>query len=460
MNASPKRLRDEDSKLGQRLRDFSDVPPAPASVRSVVLSGVEARLAKRVFPLRAVVLVAVGGVAAVFLVLRPAVAPAPRYGVVFASRDAQLFEKANPLPIASTSWGTREFETVDTVDGPVVLDEGGSRLALLPHSRLHRGAAQTLRLEQGTLAASVSHETVFESGGRHLRVRRGVVELQGSCVVVHAGTAERLDDAVVMTAGQRSPTGCTTDRGDRVLELFEPPLAPLHVETRGLVVVDGVTLGPGPLDVMLKAGVHTVTSSGVERRVEPPSTSLTIPAAATVLDDARRDSKADPERALAGFASIVDGPNAEVALYERAVLLQRLKSLGPALEALDLHQRRFAHGMLAVEVALTRAEVLLSLERPADALLALDTFLLTFPDSERTAEVHLLRGQLLRQAQRCDAALVDFVEAAKEARFADEAGWGQVLCKRTGDAVSTYLRAFPKGAHADEARRLQGAEKF
>lgn len=465
MNASPRRLRDEDSKLGRHLREFGDAPVAPASARSLVLSRVEAKVSKRVVSWRALAVVAVGSVAVAAVVLRPSDTRAPS-SVVFASRDALLLEPANPLPVSAAAWGTRRLEAVTTADGPVVLEENGTRLALMPHARADRGEGNAVRLQQGTLAASVAHETVFETGGRNLRVRRGVVALQGSCVVVHSGTAELTSDGVTvaMNAGERSPSGCTTERGERLLELFGAPLASLHVDAAGLVFADGVPLGSGPLDVRLTAGPHTISATGVERRVEldptSTSTSLTIPTAATALEDARRASKTDPERALAGLASIVDGPNAEVALYERAVLLQRTNALGPALQALEEHQRRFPQGMLAVEAALTRAEVLLSLERTTDALLALDTFLSTFPQSERRSEVHLLRGQLLRQAQRCDAALADFLEAAREARWADEAGWGEVLCRRTAESISRYLRAFPRGAHADEARRLKGSEKF
>jgi predicted negative regulator of RcsB-dependent stress response len=465
MNASPRRLRDEDSKLGQRLREFGDAPGAPASARSLVLSRVEAKVSRRVVSWRALAAVAVGSVAVAVLVLRPSVTRAPA-SVVFASRDALLLEPGNPHPVAAATWGTRRFEAVTTADGPVVLEENGTRLALMPHARVDRGEGNAVRLQQGTLAASVAHETVFETGGRQVRVRRGVVVLQGSCVVVRAGDAELARDGVTvtMTTGERSPPECTTEDGERLLELFDAPLASLHVDASGPVVVDGVPLGAGALDVRLKAGSHTIAAAGVERRVEldptSTSTSLTIPTAATALEDARRDSKTDPDRALAGLASIVEGPNAEVALYERALLLQRTNALGPALQALEEHQRRFPQGMLAVEAALTRAEVLLSLERTTDALLALDTFLSTFPESERRSEVHLLRGQLLRQAQRCDAALADFTEAAREARWADEASWGEVLCRRTAESLSRYLRAFPRGAHADEARRLRGSEKF
>ena len=79
---------------------------------------------------------------------------------------------------------------------------------------------------------------------------------------------------------------------------------------------------------------------------------------------------------------------------------------GAALRALDEHDRRFPHGVLATEARIARAEALVSLNRRAEAL----PLLIGIEDSGDglTPEARVTRGELLAEARRCEEAVRDF----------------------------------------------------
>jgi hypothetical protein len=76
-----------------------------------------------------------------------------------------------------------------------------------------------------------------------------------------------------------------------------------------------------------------------------------------------------------------------------------------ALTQLGAHQGRFAHGALAVEAKVARAEILLSLARRDQALGVLDS--LSLAGLPRARELAVLRGELRAQRGRCRDARAD-----------------------------------------------------
>ena len=126
---------------------------------------------------------------------------------------------------------------------------------------------------------------------------------------------------------------------------------------------------------------------------------------------------ADYEAAAACYGKLARGSSmaSELALYEKARL--ESKALGQsarALATLDEHARRFAGGVLATEVGLTRIELLSQLGRRAEALSAIEQGLKGPLGRERGADLLLLRAELLSTQGDCAAAL----EAAQKARDA------------------------------------------
>ena len=145
-----------------------------------------------------------------------------------------------------------------------------------------------------------------------------------------------------------------------------------------------------------------------------------------------------------------------------AIAFRKLRADGDpaaALDALDAHDRAFPTGWLRPEADLARAEALLALGRPDEALPLLEK-----STDAVTRSVRLTRGELFAQASRCPRAVDDFTDVLR-ARADDELGEralaGRAACRLRagrGEAarqdLERYLRLFPRGPHADEARRL------
>jgi hypothetical protein len=124
---------------------------------------------------------------------------------------------------------------------------------------------------------------------------------------------------------------------------------------------------------------------------------------------------ADYEAAAACYGNVARGSSmsSELALYEKARL--ESKALGrsaAALATLDEHARRFAGGVLATEVGLTRIELLSQLGRSAEALSAIEKGMPGALGRERGGDLLVLRAELLATQGSCVAAL----EAAQQAR--------------------------------------------
>lgn len=466
---NPPRLRDGDTALGRQLNDFVTAEPqvTPAA-RRAVFDGVQRRLGVGGVS-RLVLVTAFAMVLLAFgvTVLRssepravvPApVAAAPSMSVLLASASAKLFDGS--MEHAPSAWGARSFSALVTADAPLVMSGSGTTLAVLPKSRVAR--AEVLRVEEGTLAARTSQALVVLAGDAEVRLRGAgavTVEQGAARVSVFEGTAEVLQAGrrQSLVAGATWPSGSDLVAGAPLLALVRPPLARVDVVASGPVSVDGVLLGAPPLSTSLATGLHVFAALGVEQQVvleEGAAVTVTLRRPQVVLDEARAATTTNPQRALELYDQVRHGFNAEVALYERALLQHRLRDEAGALATLDSSRERFPDGVLVMETALTRAEVLVSLGRRDDAIAALSAFLDTFPTSERGPEVHLLRGDLLREGGRCREAMNDLSAAKRDARWADEASWSMVACAQgSRQALERYLEAFPSGAHAAEARR-------
>ncbi len=466
---NPPRLRDGDTALGRQLKDFTEhEPTVTPAARRAVFEAVQRRMGVGVAP--RLVLVTAFAVVVLALgvtvsrssgprVVAPVpVAAAPSMSVLLASASARLFDGNTGLQ--PSAWGTRTFSSLETADAPLVMMGGGATLAVLPNSRVAR--AEVLQLERGTLAARTSQALVVVAGDTEVRLRgAGAVKVEKGAarVSVFEGTAEVLQAGrrETLVAGATWPVGGGLVGGAPLLALVRAPLGRVDVLASGPVSVDGVLIGVPPLSTSLATGLHVFAALGVEQQAmleEGATITVTLRPPQLVLDDARAVAATDPQRALELYGQVRHGLNAEVALYERAVLQHRLRDEVGALASLDSGRERFPDGVLAMETSLTRAEVLLSLGRRDDAIAALSVFLDTFPASERVPEVHLLRGDLLREAGRCRDAMNDLSAARRDARWADEASWSMVACAQgSRQALERYLEAFPTGAHVNEARR-------
>lgn len=154
-------------------------------------------------------------------------------------------------------------------------------------------------------------------------------------------------------------------------------------------------------------------------RVERPKGSASGAASADTDTTAcaKLAQAADYEAAAACYGRLARGTSmaSELALYEKARL--ESKALGrsaQALTTLDEHARRFAGGVLATEVGLTRIELLSQLGRRTEALSAIEQGLQGPLGRERGADLLVMRAELLTTQGDCGAAL----EAAQKARDA------------------------------------------
>lgn len=132
-----------------------------------------------------------------------------------------------------------------------------------------------------------------------------------------------------------------------------------------------------------------------------------------------------------------------------------------ALAALDEYARAFPDGVLGHEAAMARADALLGLGRDAQALSVLDGLALGAGARER--ELRLIRAEL-RARTDCGPAIADFdavLAAGSPAALIERALYGRAVCRaRGGDSapLHEYLRRYPHGRFAAEARRRLGAE--
>jgi tetratricopeptide (TPR) repeat protein len=178
-------------------------------------------------------------------------------------------------------------------------------------------------------------------------------------------------------------------------------------------------------------------------------------AAPSPIDDAAAASTpepATPPSALALETSL---------LGEALTRLRQRRDARGALETLDIYDARFPLGALRREADGTRVDALLLLGHEAEALAVLRR--LSLEPRGRDQELRVIRAELLA-ATSCHEAVTDFDRVLAESpppALAERALHGRAAClTQTGDAAGAardlreYLRRFPDGRFAAEARRL------
>jgi TolA-binding protein len=134
-----------------------------------------------------------------------------------------------------------------------------------------------------------------------------------------------------------------------------------------------------------------------------------------------------------------------------------------ALDSLDAYLSAHPLGLLRKEASIARVEALMRLRRPKDALAVLRAF--PFGEGARDAELRVLRAELTA-GHDCESAIRDFSAVSGKvapAAVLDRALYGRAACearlgRRDGAAAGfrAYLRQFPDGEFAAEARRQLG----
>jgi ferric-dicitrate binding protein FerR (iron transport regulator) len=251
-------------------------------------------------------------------------------------------------------------------------------------------------------------------------VRDGTAEVE-----VEEGTVE------VWGAGGKAVRLARLERGERWPEAAAAPATPVRVPPR-----------PSARPARVAPGV------------EPPAGSVDL------VRQAR--GEADPARALALYerAARGQGPEAENALYEAGLLLRdRMQDPAGAIARWRRYRDRFPGGRLRPEADLSIVETLARTGQAAPALAEATAFLARHPHSERRAEIARVAGDLARAAGDCARALPHYREAARGgAADRDAAAFGTAACAQgPGEpeaSLARYLRDWPTGRHAAEARRL------
>ena len=148
-------------------------------------------------------------------------------------------------------------------------------------------------------------------------------------------------------------------------------------------------------------------------------------------------------------------------LGEALTRLRQKHDARGALATLDEYRTRYPSGALKREAEGARIDALLLLGRNDEALAELRA--LTFRPTGRDQELRLIRGEL-SAATNCADAVADFDRVLDEKTslpLVERALHGRAACRlRLGDQagaiqdLSEYLRRFPDGRFAPEARRI------
>jgi Flp pilus assembly protein TadD len=204
-----------------------------------------------------------------------------------------------------------------------------------------------------------------------------------------------------------------------------------------------------------------VVASRVPRPLARLAPVETTPPAPLVEPAPRSEPAAPPAAAAPPTPSALAN---ETALLSAALTrLRHDRDAAGALAALDVYDARAPHGTLRREANVARVDALLMLGRDADALAVLRT--LPLQPRGREQELRVVRGELIAPSS-CAAAVEDFdhvLTGAPPAPLVERALHGRATClTKLGDLEGArrdsleYLRRFPEGRFAAQARRLTG----
>lgn len=159
--------------------------------------------------------------------------------------------------------------------------------------------------------------------------------------------------------------------------------------------------------------------------------------------------------------------HADLALYDLSRL--RMTHLGDApgaLAALRSYEAEYPHGPLSQEVELSAIELTLASQDLDEALAQMSRYLTEHGQSERAPQISFLRGNVLRERGDCEHAIKAYRRAAvrpSTGLVADDGMYFTAFCEQqlgrgtaAADTLRAYLRRFPDGRHAAEARAALG----
>jgi hypothetical protein len=203
-----------------------------------------------------------------------------------------------------------------------------------------------------------------------------------------------------------------------------------------------------------------------------PAPAVRDPQQRRALDEAEAARRGgDPQAALARYQRLVaeGGPQAEVALYEIAVIQAHdLHDWRRALDTWGRYRQQHPRGLLRPEADISVIEALTRVGDQPRALAEARSFLDRHPASERRAEVARVAGDIQRRRGDCRSA-IGFYDIAARARpntpDVDDATFHRAACLawlgdgRAQAAARDYLSRFPFGRHAAGVQRLLAGAK-
>jgi hypothetical protein len=242
--------------------------------------------------------------------------------------------------------------------------------------------------------------------------------------------------------------------------LAQPPLQPAP-STMDSPPVDQ----PVPQPVPAAAPPAPPVRASAAPHASPARARIVAQAEAPAPTAEREPETVSPPAATPGpAASALSG---ETPLLSEALLqLRQKRDARGALAALDEYRARYPNGTLKREAESARIDALLLLGRNDEALAELRA--LSLQAAGRDQELRLIRGELAA-ATDCKRAFVDFDRLLNEkvaAALVERALHGRAACRlRLGDEtgairdLTEYLRRFPEGRFAPEARRTVEAPR-
>lgn len=438
----PSRLQDQDREVGQILRKYSrhldagdDEPAAFARMRVT-----PRRLAPR--------MVAVAGVLAAAGLVIAWLGTQGSGEVAQRAPEGAVNSQITPAPPVSAPTPTPT---------PALTPQPTLRLTAqsvaLPPGRTDLHQEATITLAEGTKASARA-----ERGESTISVETGSVELHvdprppGRSFVVKAGS---INFVVVGTAFRVS-----RQQSRVTLEVSEGRVAVVRGgEKLALITAGGSWTGQADELPPGRPAARRANNARTTTETSSAASLASTGCAALVTAGRVREAIACLEQRGAQGS----GPDSDVAAYEAARLWkEEAHDLERARAGFEAYRRRFPHGALRVEAALSLLEILPRVGRHQEAL-AEAAWLLANPDARlRQAEVHLVRGNIFRLALGDRAAAADEYRAAAAGSgpAADEGAYLYAVCLQelgrrleARDAFDLYLERGDARHNAEASRR-------